>query len=312
MARRAHVLVIDDDRASAQASAAQIRALGWDTTMCHTWTHALEAFARLDVDLVLTDAVMPTVDGFRLTRLLRERARSYVPIVFLTASSDHATRRRCEESGADDLLTKPTDPVELGFRLRSMLRIRALTRQLERQHRALQRLVYVDALTGIGNRRAFEDRIAEALEAHRGQDLPLSLLLLDIDHFKRVNDEHGHQLGDELLASLGAVLAAGTREHDVPFRYGGEEFAVLCHRTRSLDAVLVAERARNTFAQVTQTAPCGPQTMSIGVCGTDQIEAAHAGDLVAAADAALYRSKHEGRDRVRLFAVEDRPRLRVA
>jgi two-component system, cell cycle response regulator len=312
MTDTAHVLIIDDDRVMAQASALQIRALGWEATTCHTWTEALEAFTRIDVDLVLMDAVMPGLDGFRLTKLLRERAKRYVPIVFLTTLSDGITRQRCEESGADDLLTKPADPLELRFRLGSMLRIRGLTRELERQHEALQRLAYIDGLTGIGNRRAFDERLAEEVERHRAGGTPTSLLLLDIDHFKRVNDDHGHQLGDELLSALGAILRSGTRGRDVPFRYGGEEFAVISCGTPSHEAVLVAERIRNTFASITQMAACGEQTVSIGVSGVDQLDGARAEDLVTAADAALYRAKNDGRDRVRIHRRSVRRTLRVA
>ena len=308
---RAHVLVVDDDRLAADESATQLRALGCEVTVCHTWTRAVEAFARLEFDLVLMDAVMPTVDGFRLTKLLRERSKTYVPIVFLTSLADAASRRRCEESGADDLLIKPTERSELGFRVRSMLRIRRLTRQLELQQEALQRLVYVDALTGIGNRRAFDERLTRELDRHRSEGLALSLLLLDIDHFKNVNDTHGHPLGDELLAALGSILAAETRKGDVPFRYGGEEFAILCTGTPSQEAILVAQRVRRTFSRVTREACCGVQTVSVGVCGTDQIDL-RACSLVSAADAALYRAKKEGRDRVCLHRASDDPELCVA
>jgi len=302
MTPAAHVLIVDDDQTSSRASAEQVRSLGYDVTVAHEWTGALDAFGQIDVDLVLMDAVMPTVDGFRLTGILRARAREYVPIVFLTSLSDPVTRLRSVEIGADDFIVKPADPLELQLRLQAMLRIRTLTRALEREHKAMERLASIDALTGLGNRRAFDARLIEGLELYRRSGTSVSLLLLDIDHFKAVNDRHGHQRGDEILSDLGGLLSRVTRDCDRAYRYGGEEFAVIATTTRSQEAVLIAERIRDAFARVTEATPCGSQTLSIGVCGVEQL-AVHGtcADFVAAADAALYRAKADGRDRVRQY-----------
>src|SRR5688572_22004081 len=196
---RAHILVVDDDHLTASIIADTLKSWGHRPTVCNSWTEAVRVFGAGDVDLVLMDAVMPTVDGFKLTRMLRSRATTYVPIVFLTGLADHATREHGVEAGADDFLAKPLDPLELKVRLTAMLRIRALTRDLEAKTRALARLASVDGLTGVSNRREFDERLPEAIAKRRDGDPPLSLLLLDIDHFKAVNDTFGHAVGDHLL-----------------------------------------------------------------------------------------------------------------
>jgi diguanylate cyclase (GGDEF)-like protein len=295
----AHVMIVDDDPAAAEAAAELVRDLGHRVTVCFSWTDALRVFGRGGVDLVLMDAVMPTVDGFKLTKILRGRSPEYVPIVFLTSLGDQSVREQCVRVGADDVLLKPPDPIELRLRLHAMLRIRTLTRELESRGRALARLAAIDGLTAVGNRRSFDDRLTHELIRARDEDLPLSLLLLDIDHFKRVNDDYGHRVGDEILAQFGQMLSEVTRAGDVPFRYGGEEFAVVCCGTTSDDAMHIAERIRSTFCRISRSHVCGAQTLSVGVCGTDQVPAdATTGQLVEAADAALYRAKAGGRDRV--------------
>ena len=306
----AHVLVIDDEPSIARSIAKTVVALGHRVTAVTAWTEAVRVFAQGDIDLVLMDAVMPVVDGFKLTRMLRGRSESYVPILFLTGLADQNARIQGIAAGADDFITKPCDPLELQARLTAMLRIRWLTRDLEDKTRALERLASVDGLTGIGNRRAFDDRIGhEVLEA-RDRDAPLSLLLLDLDHFKGVNDTFGHSTGDVLLSAFGRLLQDSTRACDVPFRYGGEEFAVLATRTSSQHAYNLAERIRNQFSlRSCDATPGHAQTVSVGICGTDQLAPDFSVDtLIRAADAALYRAKQEGRN----CAVRYEPELDTA
>lgn len=294
----AHVLVVDDETAVARKIARTVVGLGHRVTTVGGWTEALRVFARGDVDLVLMDAVMPVVDGFKLTRMLRGRSDSYVPILFLTGLADHNARIQGIAAGADDFITKPCDPLELQARLTAMLRIRWLTRDLEHKTKTLSRLASVDGLTGIGNRRSFDERLAAELQSSRERGVPLSLLLLDIDHFKNVNDNLGHAVGDVLLSTFGRLLQDQTRACDVPFRYGGEEFAIVALETRAEEGWHLAERIRNTFALRSREATPGrASTVSIGICGTDQFDGGvSVATLVRSADAALYRAKQDGRN----------------
>lgn len=300
---QAHVLVVDDDPGSAAAIASTVRDLGHRVTPCHGWTDALRVFTRGDVDLVLMDAVMPGVDGFRLTRLFRAKSTSYVPIVFLTGLADRQAREHGVAAGADDFLTKPVDALELKVRLTAMLRIRSLTRDLEARSKALAHLATVDALTGVGNRRAFDEQLPRELRNIGPDSRPTAMLFLDIDHFKRVNDTYGHTIGDALLGFIGQLLHEVSSSSTHCFRYGGEEFAILVRDTDASTSLEVGESIRGAFAARTVRATAaGAATLSIGVVSTDQFaRVPDATSFVAAADAALYRAKALGRNCVCRF-----------
>ncbi|KIG14090.1 diguanylate cyclase/phosphodiesterase [Enhygromyxa salina] len=268
-------------------------------TVAHGWTDALRAFDPSSTDLVLMDAVMPNVDGLKLTRLLREQSASYVPMVFLTGLTSKEVREQCINAGADDFLTKPVDPLELRVRLKAMLRIRALTKALEDKSREFERAARTDSLTGVGNRRVFDERIMVELSRATRHQRPLSLLMFDLDHFKAVNDRFGHMAGDQLLALFGQVLRDQLRVTDIPCRYGGEEFMIIAPETTADQAKVLAERVRRVFARSAAELKTGPQTVSVGIAGTDMIEGRPDREvLVLTADAALYRAKGRGRDRV--------------
>ena len=294
----AHVLIIDDEPAVASHIRGIVEQSGHRASACHTWTEALRLFGRGDVDLILMDAVMPTVDGFKLTRIIRSRARTYVPIVFLTGLADDNARVNGIEAGGDDFLTKPIHPLELRVRMKAMLRIRSLTQALEEKTRTLSRLAAMDALTGIGNRRSFDERLRTELAGSERSGLPLTVLLLDLDHFKSVNDTYGHAVGDELLRAFGRLLAENTRACDIPYRYGGEEFAIICPNSSTDDACNLAERIRAAFQRgSTHATAAGTRTCSIGAAGTDILDQdVGIETLLTAADAALYRAKDSGRN----------------
>lgn len=294
------VLVVDDDPAAAQAIERTVRELGYRVKTAASWVEALAAFSEGDVDLVLMDAVLPGVDGFKLTALLRARARSYTPVVFLTGLSDPQARRMGLAAGADDFLPKPVDPFELRVRLSAMLRIRTLTKALEEKTRRLARLAHVDALTGLGNRRAFDVEFPREVARAAQFDLDLSVCLLDLDHFKAINDAFGHPRGDRVLAVMGRVLARGIRSCDRAYRLGGEEFVVLAPETSASDCVVVVERLRDAFERAcASVVPERRCTVSAGVAsvGTLAVACPDPRALLAAADDALYRAKALGRDR---------------
>jgi two-component system cell cycle response regulator len=251
-------------------------------------------------DLVLMDAVMPNMDGLKLTRLLREQSRSYVPVVFLTGQRSAELRDQSIDAGADDFLTKPIDRVELRARLKAMLRIRALTRALEEKTHELERAVRTDPLTRLGNRRSFDERLIAEVARTRRHGHPLALLMFDLDHFKQVNDRFGHLVGDDLLALFGSILREDLRASDLPCRYGGEEFLIIAPETSAERARVVAERIRVKFRMRSGAVGAGgPQTVSVGISASDVLEVQLSERaLLAAADDALYRAKENGRDRV--------------
>jgi two-component system, cell cycle response regulator len=291
----AKVLIVDDDEGGAQKVAEAVAELGHETVIATGWTEALRCFGP-DIDLVLMDAVMPMVDGFKLTRILRSRALSYTPIVFLTGLDDAAAKARGMTAGADDFLTKPFDALELRVRLTAMLRIRRLVQELESERQSYARMAHLDALTGVPNRRSYDARLITELEHARRIGRPLSLLVIDIDLFKPVNDTLGHAVGDEVLAMMGEMLRSVIRRDDLAFRYGGEEFTVLARDTTVAQAGILAERIRATFEARSQATAAGRLTCSIGI--STWTPAMPEIDLFALADENLYTAKRSGRNQV--------------
>ena len=291
---------MDDDPAQARHLAKALRQMGHTPTMAHDWTSAIRLFKTGEtVDLVLMDAVMPVVDGFKLTQMLRKRSRVFVPIVFVTALADERSRRMGVGSGADDVLAKPVETFELKMRVAAMLRIRKLAMELEARHARLAELAHSDALTGLHNRRAFDERLAGELERAERYARPLGLMVIDVDRFKRVNDDLGHAVGDALLRRLGKLLSEQVRAPDSAFRYGGEEFVVLTPETDAHGASRLAERLRTAFPAASAETEAGRQTISLGVAASDALPSPVTTEsLFRAADEALYRAKESGRDRV--------------
>lgn len=283
-----------------------LSALGHRTVVAHGWVEALRAFDDRQIDLVLMDAVMPTVDGFKLTRILRERMQSYVPILFLTALANRQARERGIQVGGDDFLTKPLSPVELAVRVGAMLRIRHLTKVLEAKSLELDRLANLDALTGIGNRRAFDRALAHEWERAVRYGHELGIALFDLDGFKQVNDTFGHAAGDELLACFARTLEGSAETPAQVFRFGGEEFVACLPHADEQRTWNFAERVRRQFERRTAVeGAAGPRTVSAGVAAIGDPRVHSPGMLVELADRALYRAKNEGRNRVCRAADDD-------
>lgn len=284
----ARILIVDDDALTASRVAELVREFGHVPLVAHDWSEAIEKFDK-HTDLVLLDMVMPKVDGLKLAPLLRERSESYVPIVFLTGRDNDEARERALHAGADDFVTKPVRRLELKVRITAMLRIRALTKSLHRG-------AHVDPLTNIGNRRAFDDALARRCDESRRYQRHFSLILLDIDFFKQINDTFGHAIGDDVLVQLSGVLREGVRGADQVFRYGGEEFAVIAPETGYEGAMILAERLRVGFRIASRKGPAGRRTLSAGVASTEGVELVEPREMFKHADDALYHAKHAGRD----------------
>lgn len=254
-------------------------------------------------DLILLDVNMPGISGFEACGLLQaDPATQNVPIIFLTGQNDADQKAAGLELGAVDYVSKPFHKAELLARVRTVLRIK-----LQRDKLAEQ--AQTDALTSLGNRATFERRLAESVSAAQRYGRPWSLVMIDLDHFKRLNDTHGHPFGDSVLQALGRVLQQMARDTDIPCRYGGEEFAVLLSETNLEQGLQAAQRIRAAIAGMELTCGSIPFriTASLGVASSTQwagLGALTSPALLAAADAALYRAKRDGRNQVAAAEVD--------
>ncbi len=274
------------------------------------------AIAREDPpDLILIDKVMPEVDGLTVARELKKEDRfSSVPIIVLTGREDTRRHAIFDESGADDLIMKPLTFEEVDTRVKTMLKKREVFRALERANAELQRandrmtqLIKYDEKTQLFNYRHFMERLAEEFKRARRYGNHLTLLMLDIDHFKSVNDGYGHPAGDRVLKEFGQIMTRSARETDLIARYGGEEFTILLPQTTAAQGQRLGDRIRRSseaqrFAD-DEGRPVIRITVSVGVATfpiNDRILAPE--DLVKAADEALYRAKEAGRNRTEVDA----------
>jgi two-component system cell cycle response regulator len=245
-------------------------------------------------DLILLDVDMPAPDGFEVCRMLKSReATSAVPIIFLTGASSTEQKIRGLGLGAVDYITKPFDAAELKARVEAALRTKTMIDRMGR-------LAMLDALTGLWNRAYFEECITVEMSRARRTGEILSCTIADIDHFKAINDGHGHAAGDHVLRNVGRILTDGMRLDDKLARIGGEEFAILSVSTPAEGAVILAERLRGLIQNAEFFYNNVPirATCSFGVADIAHDPHMNANQLFEIADQALYRAKREGRNRV--------------
>jgi two-component system, cell cycle response regulator len=297
-APRARLLLVDDDRTMLEHMSAVVRDLGHEAIIAQTWTEALRLFRDGRPDLVLLDVMMPTMDGYKLARIMKGDTPQFVPIILLTALEDLEAKRRGMAAGADDFMTKPVTPLELQIRLQSLLRIKQLTDELARANLQLARLATTDELTGLATRRQLYHDLEREFQRAKRHLAPLAVLMIDVDHFKQINDTIGHQAGDRVLRLIGEALRMTIRATDYAGRFGGEEFMVLAPETGMDSVGVLAERLRQAVAQATSNAPdTPPVSVSIGAATSEHPEAENAEHLVRLADECLYAAKRAGRDR---------------
>jgi diguanylate cyclase (GGDEF)-like protein len=295
-----NILVAEDQPPSALFLRRLLERMGHEVTLAVNGEEAWRTVQELRPPLVISDWMMPQLDGPALCRRIRNSSiESYTYIILLTARAGRRDKLEGLKAGADDFLTKPLDPDELLVRLEIATRILAVHQTLARQNAALTQLATTDELTGVRNRRRFREDLLSYTALSVRHRLPLSLIMLDVDGFKPYNDDFGHPAGDDVLKQLAAVLREYAREHDLIARYGGEEFAVLLPLTTANAAIQVAERFRTAIGQINW--PHRHVTASFGVATLESSNLASTETLVDQADQALYHSKRAGRDRVTHF-----------
>ena len=293
--RRPRLLVVDDQPINIQALY-QTFAADHQVLMATSGEQALELCATKRPDLVLLDVVMPGMDGYEVCRRLKEdEATRDIPVIFVTAHNDEAAETRGLDAGAVDFISKPINPKIVRARVRTHLTLKA-------QADLLREWVYTDGLTGVHNRRCFDERLAvEWARAVRSGNA-LSVVLLDVDFFKRYNDCYGHLAGDECLRRLASALQACVRRpSDLVARYGGEEFVCLLPDTDLAGAMTVAEElGQLLFVQQiahAESSVAKVVTVSLGVCckPAGPTGGGCAESLMREADAQLYEAKARGR-----------------
>lgn len=291
------VLIIEDHPDQRDLLAIVLQREGYKVITAANGVEALEKMDQEDVQIALSDIMMPKMDGFELIKKIRANpALRHVYMILITARIQEGDRVRGLDLGADDYITKPFSFSELLARVRVGSRVVQYQQHLEYQSQ-------VDALTGLFNRRAFEKKIGEEFERWKRYGHPMSVLIFDIDNFKKVNDTYGHHGGDAALIKIAQTLRDKTRSSDVPSRYGGEEFVLILPNTDQDSALQVAKKFRDEINSTTFGNPDQPfsLTVSMGLTSTSVEVYSHWRQMVEDADRALYHAKNTGKDRVEVF-----------
>ncbi|MCP5268888.1 MAG: diguanylate cyclase [Zoogloeaceae bacterium] len=308
-------LVVEDTRTALKLTCHYLERMGITPIPAENGNDAVDLFLSERPDMVLLDIILPDIDGFEVARRLRqlEQPGEWTPILFLTSLTSDEDLEKGIAAGGDDYIFKPVSDVVLGAKIRAMQRIiqmryslLVLTRKLDTANQELKRLSSLDGLTGIANRRHFDETLEREWRRSMRQGAEFSILLCDVDNFKQYNDSLGHQAGDDCLRQIAqALTGAMDRGGDLVARYGGEEFAVILPETSLSGGEIVAERMRQTIENLQiphPNAPSGRVTISVGLASGIAMPETDPSKLVKTADRALYNAKNQGRNCVHLLA----------
>ena len=299
------LLIVDDQPINIQALY-RIFAPDHRVLMATSGAKALAVCRDDPPDLVLLDVVMPEMDGYEVcARLKADAATRDIPVIFVTSHTDAAEETKGLELGAVDFIAKPVNPAVVRARVKTHLSLKA-------QSDLLRQMVFIDGLTGVANRRCFDETLSAEWRRSVRNSAPLALLLLDVDHFKRFNDRYGHQAGDDCLRRVASAIKVHLlRPGDLVSRYGGEEFACILPETDFEGAMAVAagieQRVRRLQIEHADSDVCNAVTLSIGVGVTMPEPSDNPQRLIALADAQLYQAKHSGRGRARGAILGEQP-----
>jgi two-component system cell cycle response regulator len=299
------ILLVEDEATARLMTSRQLERAGFKVQTVANGAEALAMLKRRFFPLMLTDWDMPKMDGVALCKAVREMPlEGYVYTILLTARIGKANIIEGLAAGADDYLTKPCDDNELRARLNTGRRILRLEQSLRAANSRIHLLSITDPLTATFNRRYLMERLPQEIERAGRYQRPLSVVLCDADHFKQVNDAHGHQAGDDVLKDFAKLLMGSSRQDiDWVVRYGGEEFLTVLPETGLPAAMAFAEKMRAAIAAHPFETAAGTLsvTSSFGVAGYDSLEGqkeASVDRLIASADLCLYRSKELGRNQI--------------
>ena len=263
---------------------------------------AIKLLSREDIDMIICDVTMPGMDGFRLMELINKEKRfDDLMVIMLSSNRKIYDKIKGLESGAIDYLTKPFHPHELSLRVSILLRMKSLQKELKAKIAELEHVTVVDSLTGLFNQRYLYDTLRREYNRSDRFNLKLSLIIMDIDNFKDINDTFGHQRGDEIIKEVAKLLQVMLRGYDFAVRYGGDEFIIVLSQNTVIGSHIVAERIRALISDnplLIELNGGRLVTASIGVSTFPDDTKEGCDALINIADQALYRAKRDGRNRV--------------
>lgn len=295
------ILVVDDVKTNVDILV-DLLAEEYDVLVSLDGQTALDIVDEEKVDLILLDIMMPEMNGYDVCKSLKQNLKTKdIPIVFITAMSDEESIEKAYGVGGSDYITKPFKPRELLARVKKELQVQTLIQELERSQERLKHLASIDSLTNLYNRRYFSKVTEHIFDLAKREKEEISLIMMDIDNFKLVNDTYGHQFGDEVIITLSHRLIENQRKSDIVCRYGGEEFVILLPNTNIDGAQVVAEKIREDIENITVNITEDSYlkfTVSIGVSMVRMEEEYTIEAVLKRADDALYEAKQSGKNRV--------------
>jgi diguanylate cyclase (GGDEF)-like protein len=307
------ILVVDDSRTQLDWLVEVLEKEGYAVQTAIDGRDAIRKVRTESPDLVLLDMILPDMSGLEVLRLIKPSDDSqFLPVIIQSSKSDIDSKVEGLRIGAHDFLVKPFAEQELVARCANMLRIKQLQERLRDAQRKLEEQSVTDGLTGLKNRRFFDERLHEEFRRAQRYGDTLSLIMIDLDHFKDVNDRHGHPAGDVVLRDAAALIRASIRDPDICARYGGEEFAVILPKTHMTGALAVAERiwkelGNKEYVVAANGAPAPRKvrvTASLGIAFYPSKDISSGELLVRFADQALYNAKRSGRNSICLYQAQ--------
>ncbi|MBI4685054.1 MAG: diguanylate cyclase [Nitrospirae bacterium] len=306
---KARILLVEDSKPQAELVTKFLESRGYEVVWTEDGKSAIKIAKTQPVDIILLDLVLPDISGNEVCRWLKMSADTKgIPIIMLTVKGAVTDKVAGLEAGADDYLQKPFNEIELNARIYACLRTKALQDELKEKNRQLEELLkqvelmaITDQLTGIHNRRLFETILKKEFNKTARYKNYLTCLMIDIDHFKRINDMYGHRAGDITLKEIAHIITNNAREIDTVARWGGEEFIVLFSQIKKDDALQPASRILTAISEHKFTGITDEQiTVSIGIAGIPDPSIDTEEKLIHAADVALYEAKKNGRNRIEI------------
>ncbi|MCK5286530.1 MAG: diguanylate cyclase [Thermodesulfovibrionia bacterium] len=305
---KAQLLIVEDSKTQAETIKKFLKKQGYDVTWVEDGKSAIQVAKTKPLDLILLDFILPDIKGDEVCRWLKlNQSTKGIPIIILTVKGNVSDKVIGLEAGADDYMLKPYNEIELNARIYACLRTKALQDELREKNHQLEELLskveilaITDPLTELYNRRRFQVVLEMEFQKTKRYKTLLSCLMIDIDRFKLINDENGHQIGDFVLQETAQIIRKTFREVDIIARWGGEEFVVLLPHTKKEDALRSATRvlekiSHHKFSRI----PDKKITVSIGIASAPDPSIDTGESLINASDIAMYDAKDKGRNQIK-------------